>query len=280
MPGLPNCSQRRWCSTRGYCASRCSHCSRYRVSRQARSAARCNDPSFRCDAGAGPFHSGGASSRAAKTKRMPAGDTPSNATALFAGISAILRFAAALGQPGKMLRVDVLGVSCALLAHAILIPPFLNHRRRAGQVVRRRRDIDGRDCGFTRAFYARHIQIGRGSRRRWNDALRRTFCRRTHRSALDDNDCDLRAREWRRAAVRSSGTPRFATVGGLSAKCAEAERFCDELHAFVQSPMVEDRVARIARREQQAAAVQTSLSLEIFYGGITQTSRRNDSNTA
>lgn len=47
------------------------------------------------------------------------------AAALFAGISAILRFAAtALHQPGKMLRVDVVGVSAALLAHAVLIPPY------------------------------------------------------------------------------------------------------------------------------------------------------------
>jgi stage V sporulation protein B len=47
------------------------------------------------------------------------------AAALFAGVSAILRFAAtALHQPGKMLRVDVIGVSAALLAHAVLIPPF------------------------------------------------------------------------------------------------------------------------------------------------------------
>jgi O-antigen/teichoic acid export membrane protein len=47
------------------------------------------------------------------------------AAALFAGISAILRFAAtALHQPGKMLRVDIIGVSAALVAHAILIPPY------------------------------------------------------------------------------------------------------------------------------------------------------------
>ncbi|MDB6045774.1 MAG: polysaccharide biosynthesis protein [Gammaproteobacteria bacterium] len=47
------------------------------------------------------------------------------AAALFAGISAILRFAAtALHQPGKMLHVDIIGVSAALLAHAILIPPY------------------------------------------------------------------------------------------------------------------------------------------------------------
>jgi O-antigen/teichoic acid export membrane protein len=47
------------------------------------------------------------------------------AAALFAGISAILRFAAtALHQPGKMLRVDIVGVSAALVAHAILIPPY------------------------------------------------------------------------------------------------------------------------------------------------------------
>jgi O-antigen/teichoic acid export membrane protein len=47
------------------------------------------------------------------------------ASALFAGVSAILRFAAtALHQPGRMLRVDVLGVSAAILAHAILIPRY------------------------------------------------------------------------------------------------------------------------------------------------------------
>ncbi|MDB6087426.1 MAG: polysaccharide biosynthesis protein [Gammaproteobacteria bacterium] len=47
------------------------------------------------------------------------------AAALFAGISAILRFAAtALHQPGRMLRVDIIGVSAALAAHAILIPPY------------------------------------------------------------------------------------------------------------------------------------------------------------
>jgi O-antigen/teichoic acid export membrane protein len=47
------------------------------------------------------------------------------AAALFAGFSAILRFAAtALHQPGRMLRVDVIGVSAAVLAHAILIPRY------------------------------------------------------------------------------------------------------------------------------------------------------------
>jgi O-antigen/teichoic acid export membrane protein len=47
------------------------------------------------------------------------------ASALFAGVSAILRFAAtALHQPGRMLRVDVIGVSAAVLAHAILIPRY------------------------------------------------------------------------------------------------------------------------------------------------------------
>jgi O-antigen/teichoic acid export membrane protein len=46
-------------------------------------------------------------------------------SALFAGISAILRFAAtALHQPGRMLRVDVIGVSAAVVAHAILIPRY------------------------------------------------------------------------------------------------------------------------------------------------------------
>jgi stage V sporulation protein B len=46
-------------------------------------------------------------------------------SALFAGISAILRFAAtALHQPGRMLRVDVIGVSAAIIAHAILIPRY------------------------------------------------------------------------------------------------------------------------------------------------------------
>jgi O-antigen/teichoic acid export membrane protein len=44
---------------------------------------------------------------------------------LFAGVSAILRFAAtALHQPGRMLRVDVIGVSAAIVAHAILIPRY------------------------------------------------------------------------------------------------------------------------------------------------------------
>jgi O-antigen/teichoic acid export membrane protein len=47
------------------------------------------------------------------------------ASALFAGVSAILRFAAtALHQPGRMLRVDVIGVTAAVLAHAILIPRY------------------------------------------------------------------------------------------------------------------------------------------------------------
>jgi O-antigen/teichoic acid export membrane protein len=45
--------------------------------------------------------------------------------ALFAGISAILRFAAtALHVPAKMLRADVLGVSAALVAHTLLIPRY------------------------------------------------------------------------------------------------------------------------------------------------------------
>jgi O-antigen/teichoic acid export membrane protein len=45
--------------------------------------------------------------------------------ALFAGISAILRFAAtALHVPGRMLRADVLGVCIALLAHTVLIPRY------------------------------------------------------------------------------------------------------------------------------------------------------------
>lgn len=45
--------------------------------------------------------------------------------ALFAGISAILRFAAtALQQPGRMLKVDVIGVTAAVVAHAILIPRY------------------------------------------------------------------------------------------------------------------------------------------------------------
>jgi len=47
------------------------------------------------------------------------------AAALFAGISAIMRFAAtALHVPGKTLRVDVIGVSAALVAHAVLIPTY------------------------------------------------------------------------------------------------------------------------------------------------------------
>jgi len=47
------------------------------------------------------------------------------AAALFAGISAILRFAAtALHVPGKMLRVDVIGVTAALVGHATLIPTY------------------------------------------------------------------------------------------------------------------------------------------------------------
>lgn len=47
------------------------------------------------------------------------------AAALFAGISAIMRFAAtALHVPGKTLRADVLGVSVALAAHAVLIPTY------------------------------------------------------------------------------------------------------------------------------------------------------------
>ena len=47
------------------------------------------------------------------------------ASALFAGVSAILRFAAtALHQAGRMLRVDVIGVTAAIVAHAILIPRY------------------------------------------------------------------------------------------------------------------------------------------------------------
>jgi O-antigen/teichoic acid export membrane protein len=47
------------------------------------------------------------------------------ASALFAGVSAILRFAAtALHQAGRMLRVDVIGVSAAIVAHAILITRY------------------------------------------------------------------------------------------------------------------------------------------------------------
>lgn len=47
------------------------------------------------------------------------------ASALFAGISAIMRFAAtALHQPGQMLKVDVIGVTAAVIAHAILIPRY------------------------------------------------------------------------------------------------------------------------------------------------------------
>ena len=47
------------------------------------------------------------------------------ASALFAGVSAILRFAAtALHQPGRMLRVDVIGVTAAVVAHMILIPRY------------------------------------------------------------------------------------------------------------------------------------------------------------
>jgi O-antigen/teichoic acid export membrane protein len=47
------------------------------------------------------------------------------ASALFAGMSAILRFAAtALHQPGRMFRVDAIGVSAAIVAHLILIPRY------------------------------------------------------------------------------------------------------------------------------------------------------------
>ena len=47
------------------------------------------------------------------------------AAALFAGISAIMRFAAtALHVPGKMFRVDVVGVSCAIAVHLLLIPTY------------------------------------------------------------------------------------------------------------------------------------------------------------
>jgi len=46
-------------------------------------------------------------------------------SAIFAGVSAILRFAAtALHQPGQMLKVDIIGVSAAIIAHSILIPPY------------------------------------------------------------------------------------------------------------------------------------------------------------
>lgn len=48
-----------------------------------------------------------------------------SAAALFAGISAILRFAAtALHVPGKMLRADIGGVSMALAVHVLLIPSY------------------------------------------------------------------------------------------------------------------------------------------------------------
>ena len=48
-----------------------------------------------------------------------------SAAALFAGISAILRFAAtALHVPGKMLRADVGGVAVALAVHIMLIPSY------------------------------------------------------------------------------------------------------------------------------------------------------------
>ena len=48
-----------------------------------------------------------------------------SAAALFAGISAILRFAAtALHVPGKMLRADVGGVCVALAVHIMLIPSY------------------------------------------------------------------------------------------------------------------------------------------------------------
>ena len=47
------------------------------------------------------------------------------AAALFAGISAILRFAAtALHMPGKMLRADAGGVCAALAVHILLIPSY------------------------------------------------------------------------------------------------------------------------------------------------------------
>jgi O-antigen/teichoic acid export membrane protein len=47
------------------------------------------------------------------------------AAALFAGISAIMRFAATASHvPAKMFRVDVIGVSAALAAHAVLIPTY------------------------------------------------------------------------------------------------------------------------------------------------------------
>jgi O-antigen/teichoic acid export membrane protein len=47
------------------------------------------------------------------------------AAAVFAGISAILRFAAtALNKAGSMLRVDIVGVSAAVIAHLILIPRY------------------------------------------------------------------------------------------------------------------------------------------------------------
>jgi O-antigen/teichoic acid export membrane protein len=47
------------------------------------------------------------------------------AAALFAGISAILRFATtALHVPEKMFRVDVVGVSSALTMHLLLIPTY------------------------------------------------------------------------------------------------------------------------------------------------------------
>lgn len=48
-----------------------------------------------------------------------------SAAALFAGISAIMRFAAtALHVPGKMLRADVGGVTVALVVHILLIPSY------------------------------------------------------------------------------------------------------------------------------------------------------------
>ena len=47
------------------------------------------------------------------------------AAALFAGISAILRFAAtALHVPQRMFRADLVGVTSALVAHAVLIPTY------------------------------------------------------------------------------------------------------------------------------------------------------------
>jgi len=47
------------------------------------------------------------------------------AAAIFAGISAISRFAATASHvPGKMLKVDIVGVSGALVAHVLLIPTY------------------------------------------------------------------------------------------------------------------------------------------------------------